>query len=159
MIVTMIKYKKNSGFTLIELIVILVLVGVLAATILPRLSLRSSYDERVFKDELINIARFAQQLAMMRGRGYTVRLQIDNNNNRYGIETRLGAAAYTWFIHPDGSNFPINYPSGISTSPASITISYDALGNVVSGTNQTITITGSGVDLICIEASGLARDC
>jgi len=150
-------FKYNSGFTLIELIVILVLVGVLSAYILPRLSLRSTFDDRVFKDELINIAHFAQQLAMMRGRGYTVRLVIDNSNSRYGIETRLGAGSYSWFNHPDGNSFPINYPSGISTSPGSITITYDALGNVVGSTTQTVAISGIASDNICLEASGFAR--
>jgi len=154
----MFKHKNSSGFTFIELIVIIVLIGILSATILPRLSTRSSFDDRVFKDELINIARFAQQLAMMRGNGYTVQLQIDNSNNRYGIETRLGAGSYSWFIHPDGTSFPIGYPNGISTSPASVTITYDSLGNVVGSTTQTVTITGAASDNICLESSGFARE-
>ena len=154
----MCKYKKTSGFTLVELIVIIILVGVLSAMILPRLSLRSTFDERVIKDELINVARFAQQLAMMRGRGYTVRYHIDNSQSHYGIQIRQGAGPFNWITHPNTEPFPINFPSGVGTAPNNIVITFDALGNVVGNLSQTITITGAGSVTICIESSGYSRE-
>lgn len=151
-------YRKISGFTLIELIVIIIIAGILSAYILPRLSQRSTFDERVIKDEFINVARYAQQLAMMRGRNYTVRFHLNNTTKNYGIDTRLGSGAYSWITHANSENFPLAYPTDISTSPASIIINYDALGNIVGGVSQAVTITGSASNTICIDASGFAHE-
>ncbi len=150
-------YKKHSGFTMIELIVIIVLVAVLSAVILPRLSSRSAFDERVFRDEVLNTARYAQQLAMMRGRNYTVRFHLNNSSQNYGIDSRQGSGAYSWLTHANSEPFPITYPNNIVTSPANIIISFDALGNIVGGVSQAITITGDASSSLCIDGSGFAH--
>ncbi|MFV2060811.1 MAG: prepilin-type N-terminal cleavage/methylation domain-containing protein [Gammaproteobacteria bacterium] len=150
--------RHAKGFTLIELVVLMIISGILAAYILPRLGTRSTFDERVFKDEIISVARYAQQLAMMRGRNATIRFHLDNTTKNYGIDGRQGAGAYNWLAHPNSEIFPLAVPSGISVAPSNIIISYDALGNVVNGVSQAITITGAGSNTICIDASGYAHE-
>ncbi|PSJ47765.1 MSHA biogenesis protein MshC [Zobellella endophytica] len=54
----------QRGFTLIELVAVLVLAGILAAVALPRLSLSSSFDERLQADNLVGLLRLAQLRAM-----------------------------------------------------------------------------------------------
>ncbi len=147
-----------SGFTMIELVVIIVLIGVLSAFIVPRLSTKTAFEERAFKDELLNVARFAQQQAMMRGRNYTVRFHLNDTTKNYGIDSRQGSGTYAWLTHADTSAFPIAFPSGITTSPASVIINFDALGNVADGIAQAITITGVASNTICIDASGFAHE-
>ncbi len=143
---------------MIELVVIIVLLGVLSAFIIPRLSTKTAFDERAFKDEVLNVARFAQQQAMMRGRNYTIRFHLNDSAKNYGIDSRQGSGAYVWLTHADTSTFPIAFPNGISTSPASIIINFDALGNNVGGISQAITITGAASNIICIDASGFAHE-
>ncbi|VAW92075.1 hypothetical protein MNBD_GAMMA22-2334 [hydrothermal vent metagenome] len=142
---------------MIELIVIIVLIAILSAVILPRLGTRSTFDERIFRDEVINVARYAQQLAMMRGRNYTVRFHLDNVSQNYGIDIRQGTGAYSWLTHANSEPFPISYPNNIITSPATIVLSFDALGNIVGGVSQAITITGDASSNLCIDASGFAH--
>ncbi len=153
----MVKQTTLSGFTLIELVVLMLIAGILSAYILPRLGQRSTFDERLFKDEIINVARYAQQLAMMRGRNSTVRFHLDNTAKNYGIDGRLGAGSFSWISHPNTEIFPLAFPSSINVAPANIIISYDALGNIVGGAAQLITITGVGNSTICIDASGFAH--
>ena len=143
------------GFTLTELVVIIILIGILAAVVVPRLQTRGAYDERVLADELISTARHAQQIAMMRGSGFTVRLTLDDGNARYGIELRQGNGAWQWLNHTDGTAFPIAYPAGVSTAPALVQVSYNALGHTLANTARTVSINGSPA--LCIEATGYAH--
>ena len=152
-------HRHAAGFTLVELITIIIIGGILAIAVLPRLSLRSSYDQRVFEDELISVARSAQQLAMMRGNGFTVRFTIDNANQRYGIELRQGAGAWVWQSHANTQAFPIAYPNDIVTAPALVQVTYNALGsaviNGVADVSQAITINGNPA--LCIRGTGYSH--
>lgn len=153
----MIGSYRQHGFTLIELVVILVIAGILTAYILPRLATRSSFDERVFRDEIISTARYAQQLAMMRGRGYTIRFRMLNASRQYGIDQQQGANPAVWLNSADAKNYPLAYPNAISTSPATINVSFNALGSESNNTATTININGVASNIVCIDASGYAH--
>ncbi|MBM7454760.1 MSHA pilin protein MshC [Oceanisphaera litoralis] len=55
---------RFRGFTLIELILVLVLSGILAAVALPRLQLGSRFEQRLQADNLVGLLRLAQLRAM-----------------------------------------------------------------------------------------------
>jgi MSHA pilin protein MshC len=55
---------RNSGFTLIELVTTLVLIGVLAAVAAPRFADNRAFDQRGYADELAAGLRYAQRLAI-----------------------------------------------------------------------------------------------
>jgi MSHA pilin protein MshC len=55
---------RNSGFTLIELVTTLVLVGVLAAVAAPRFADNRAFDQRGYADELAAGLRYAQRVAI-----------------------------------------------------------------------------------------------
>lgn len=55
--------RRQAGFTLVELILVIVLMGLLAAVALPGLSNRQSQDELTTRDELKATLRLARQVA------------------------------------------------------------------------------------------------
>lgn len=55
---------KQTGFTLIELVIIIILIGVLSVTVLPRLFTQSSYSAFSLRNEFIAELRQVQQRAL-----------------------------------------------------------------------------------------------
>ena len=128
------------GFTLVEIIVVILLVGILSITIAPRFLNTNVFAERAAADELLSTLRYTQQLAMNRGGG--VRLVLGANS--YTVELTTG----TQLRSPDG-RFPYvnNLPNGITATAN--TVEYNSLGQPVPNATNTLTI---GSSTITIEA-------
>ena len=60
-------HKSTDGFTLVELVTVVVLVSILSAAAIPLFSSKSAYDERFFYDDLLHALRFSQHLAIVSG--------------------------------------------------------------------------------------------
>lgn len=56
--------SPTQGFTLIELVVVLIVLGVLAATTVPKLTGRAAFEEYTVRDQLIARLRLVQLQAM-----------------------------------------------------------------------------------------------
>ena len=57
------KPTRQTGFTLVELILVMVVMGLLAGVALPSLTNRQSQDELTTRDELKATLRLARQVA------------------------------------------------------------------------------------------------
>ena len=134
----------QRGFTLIELIMVIVMLGVLAVFAVPRIFNTGDFTARGFHDETMSLLRYAQKTAIAQRRtvcvalNYTgVTLRIDTNTPPDGVCDAVLAPANT----PRGGN-------GLAgTLP---TFAYTALGS----TDQTaaIGITIPNASNITVEA-------
>lgn len=62
----------NRGFTLVELVLILVLVGILSLFVMPRFFDQTTFDTRSFADDAQSMVRYAQKVAIAQNRNVFV---------------------------------------------------------------------------------------
>ena len=122
------------GFTLMELIVVMVLMAILAAVGAPRFFGSGDFEAPAFAQELAGAARYAQKLAVTGG--CPVRLEITSATH-YQLkqaQSAPGAACDTAFtrtvLRPgSGDSFQANAPSGVSIGgTVPLTVAFDARG-------------------------------
>jgi len=118
----------QDGFTLVELIVVILLTGILSISIAPRFFAVASYESRKASDEFLSALRYTQQMAMNRGGDIQLVLTATN----FTVQ-RLGGGDLR---SPDGlipytKPFPANV--AISGTPLPATINYDRLGQPNAG--------------------------
>lgn len=121
--------RDQRGFTLTELVIILVLVGVLAAFVAPRIDIEG-FERQAFGDELVNALRYAQKTAI--GSGCHVQAAVDATVNNYSLNyTGAGGSGCSAapVVHPTrGGGF-----SGDGEIDAGGTIVFDGMGRTTTG--------------------------
>jgi MSHA pilin protein MshC len=134
-------FKQAKGFTLIELTLIMVIVGILAIMALPRFFDALSFTSKNYFDEALNSIRYAQKLAIVTGCEVQVKTDIDRvellmrNNCRTGNFTRTIRDPAT------GGNFVKIAPLGVNITSLDMPIYFDRLGKAHRNSGQVIDTT------------------
>jgi len=130
--------KATHGFTTIELVTVIIIVGILAVNVLPRLGSTDSYEAHTHRAQLISALRLTQQRAMQQtdsSDGYCHQLIFDNDHtvSRYGVPNRLDCTVTTFTgWKPDATGFEVDNKYQVSfaidgkANPSAIT--FDNMG-------------------------------
>ncbi len=116
----------DAGFTLTELVLVIVLVGILAAVAGPRFFQLRDFSERGFFDAALSGARFAQKLAV--ASGCNTRIQFSAGGFALNQANTCQGTAFTRDVArpTDGQPFVETAPTGIAVANAAVY--FDAAG-------------------------------
>ena len=128
------KFLSQQGFTIIELVMILVMLGVVSATALPRFFDFASFQQRGFFDDTLNALRYAQKLAVASG----CNVQFSIAGNQFVLK-RPDASDRSQCSSTSAADFGEDVPR-----PGSDEVSYQGWQSGVSLADITLYFTAKG---------------
>jgi MSHA pilin protein MshC len=143
--------SAERGFSLVELVSVIMVVGVLAAVAIPRFVGIDSFASRGFSDQAIGIVRYAQKTAI------AWRTPIFVCVSATQVKAAAAAGCATPLTHPTtgGQLVTPSAPSGVTLTvlPAG-DFTFDALGRPSASKTITVnsTIAGDPARQIVVEA-------
>lgn len=133
-----------AGFTVVELVLVITILGVLAAIAGPRFFDTKAFDERDYYDELGAATRYAQKVAVASG----CRVQVVIDAAGYALSQQQSLSGH---CDATDTSFPVMVrladgqimsgvaPAGVTVAPV-VTFIYDPLGRTSLAADTTITV-------------------
>ena len=150
-------HRFAKGFSLVELVVTLLVVGILAVTVAPRMFAIQGFDARGFYDETMSILRYAQKTAIAQRR--TVCVAFTANSATLTIAAAAGATACAGnaLTGPNGvAPYSVTARNNVTYSATPSSFNFDARGRPIDAAGSLVTISpiqiSGNTNTITIEA-------
>lgn len=154
--------KGSLGFTLIELVMVILILGILSVGAMGLFATREDFASALVKDQLLANLRLAQQLVLARQAEGDLTLEIRPEGDSWQLRfLQNGAAAVAArTIDREGTDIyssitEFGAPCA-SLTPAPVTLTFDRRGDT--SQNRRICVTGEITYEICVSAAGHAYE-
>jgi len=162
--------RRLSGFTLIELVTVMIVIGIMAFMVLPRLDLLRGFDEAGYRDKVKATLEYARKSAVAQrryvcvnrnGNGLILTRDLrDSDSLSFATVTcpdsgsnRLSLPTSDSRYCPSGANAnQICAPDSISFTAAPTLLKFSPLGQPEA--TATYTISGGGADIVVEAETG-----
>ncbi|KPQ01958.1 type II secretion system protein [Marinobacter sp. HL-58] len=137
---------RSSGFTLVELVMVIILIGVLAALGVGLFAGRSAFSPLLATQQLASATLLAQQAALAGNAADTLTIEQGSNSFRFTVGSGT----------PDPRVFELPR-EGTSLSVAGglpLTIRFNGNGTPDSGANLSLTFSGDSTFETCLSSLG-----
>lgn len=156
---------RSSGFTLVEMVGVLIIVGILAVAALPRFFDKQIFENRGFHDELLSALRYAQKSAVAQRRSVCVAFGANSATLRIASASSDAPVANRYTCDKDlrsptgAAPFVVTAPSGVSFAVAPTSFLFNSLGQPVNAAGvavatQTIQVSDTGRSIIIETDTG-----
>jgi MSHA pilin protein MshC len=149
--------RGQRGFTMVELVTVMVIAGVLAAMLAPRFFGRSVFESRGFYDQVVSTLRYAQKAAIAQRRFVCVSFPDNSSITlKYGTDNTCAGGT---LASPSETPYPLTN-SNASFTVTPVEFNFDGLGRpynkadtppISTFVKQSITVSGYAT-LITVEA-------
>ncbi|MBW4936496.1 pilus assembly FimT family protein [Marinobacter sp. F4206] len=137
--------SKSLGFTLVELVMTIILIGVLAALGVGLFASRSAFSPLLATQQLSSATLLAQQAAL--AGNSAGRLTIGQTAERFVFTVGSGT--------PNTRTFSLERAgTTLSGAPLPLTLTFNTRGEVVGGGNTNLTFNGESAYQTCISSLG-----
>ncbi len=141
----------QRGFTLIELIMVIVILGVLAVFASPRIFNSNDFNARGFHDETLAMLRYAQKAAIAQRTMVTATFDIAAVPPTLTLKAYdKGTSTYVNLAGPKGQNSVLTAPAGVTYNGTPTSFNFDGLG-------QPVNAAGALVASQIIQVSNAAK--
>jgi MSHA pilin protein MshC len=131
--------RLQRGFTMIELVVTMIVIGILAVAVLPKFADQSIFQDRGFQDETKSSLRFAQKSAVAQRRNVCVAL------NATGVVLTIDTGTPADGTCDVALTLPSTPNGGTGLSPSVGSFKFQPLGDTDQSANITVTIAGAAI--------------
>ena len=141
---------------MVELILVIIIAGILAAVVAPRMLGRTAFDTRGFADQLAATVRFAQKLAVAQRPDPIppdrIFVLLTTNEATLCYEDTIPCPAARRVPGPGGEKpYTISAPNGVTIASPMAALGFDAGGRPNIATQLDISVNGSGTYHVVVE--------
>lgn len=144
--------NKQCGFTLVELVMVMIIIGIIGAVAAPRFFDNNVFQSRGFADQVLSTLRYAQKIAVAQRRNVCAAVATSSISLTIAVTSGAGVACSVALPLSDGGASYVA-PVGVTMAPT-VTVQFDALGATTAASTITVTDGTNSISIVVENGTG-----